>query len=43
MGKGIINTFDHMEFRIAINLTMCGNLVVTWPSVIAAGYVSIVK
>ena len=27
---GIINTFDHMEFCLVFNLTMCGNFAVTW-------------
>ena len=40
MVKGIINAFDHMEFCLVINLTMCGNLTVTWPSMIATMYVS---
>ena len=26
MIKGIINAFDHIEFYLVINLTMCGSL-----------------
>ena len=39
MVKGIINAFDHIEFRLDINLTMCGNLAVTWPPMVATRYV----
>ena len=38
--KGIINAFDHMEFCLVINLTMCGKLAVTWPPMIATKYVN---
>ena len=37
---GIINAFDHMEFCLVINLTMCGNLAVTWLPMIATRHVS---
>ena len=40
MVKAIINAFDHMEFCLVINLTMCGNLAVTWPPMIATRRVS---
>ena len=40
MVKGIINAFDYMEFCLVINLTMGGNLAVTWPPVIATRFVS---
>ena len=39
MVKGII-AFDHMEFCLVINLTVCGTLAVTWPPMIATRYVS---
>ena len=35
MVKGIISAFDHMEFCLALNLTMGGNPAVTWPPIIA--------
>ena len=41
MVKGIINAFDYMEFCLVINLTMCGDLAVTWPPMNATRYVSI--
>ena len=40
MVKGIINAFDHMEFCLVINLTICGNLAVSCSPVIATMYVS---
>ena len=40
MVKGIINAFNHMEFCFVINLTMCGNLAVTWQPMIATRYIS---
>ena len=40
MVKDIVNVFDHMEFRLVINLRMCGNLAVIWPPMIATRYVS---
>ena len=40
MVKGIVNAFDHMEFCLVLNLTMCGNLAVTWPPLIATRYAS---
>ena len=38
MVKGIINAFDHMEFCLVINLTMCGNLAVTWLPMLATRF-----
>ena len=40
MVEGITNAFDHMQFSLVINLTMCGNLAVTWPPMIATRHVS---
>ena len=40
MVKGIINTFDHMEFCLVINLTMGGNRAVACPPIIAIRNVS---
>ena len=40
MVKGINNAFDHMELCLVKNLTFGGNQAVTWPSIIAARYVS---
>ena len=34
MVKGIINAFDHMEFCFVLNLTMGGNLAITWPHLV---------
>ena len=36
----IINAFDHLEFCLVLNLTLCCNLDVTWPLKIATRYVS---
>ena len=35
MVKGIINAFDHMELCLVLNLTIGGNLAVTWPPILA--------
>ena len=40
MVKGIINAFDHMEFCLVINVTMGGNQAITWPPIVATGYIS---
>ena len=39
MIKGIINAFDHMKFCLVVNLTIGGKPAVTWPPIVATGYV----
>ena len=39
MVKGIINSFDHMELSLVINLTKGGNWAIPQPPLFATGYV----